>query len=80
MFTRLAFILMSLLKNQKSVHVWYGCGSNFTEKNDKSSNNIIIKHVDRRIKEETEVGNLLFNADFIAAYYRPIKSHIRTKK
>ena len=68
MFTR-------LLKN----HVFYGCGINFTDKYDKSPNNIIIKHVDRRIRGKIDIGNLLFNAEFTAAYYHLIKSHI-TKK
>ena len=64
----------------KNVHVFYGCGSNFTDKYDKSPNNIIIRHVDRQISREIDTGNLLFNADFAAAYYHLIKSHITKKK
>ena len=71
---------MSLSKKQKKVHVFYGRGSNFTDTYNKSPNNIIIKHVDRRIRGEIDIGHLLFNADFIAAYYHPIKSHITKTK
>ena len=68
------------IEKPKNVHVFYGCGSNFTNKYDKSPNNIIIKHVDRRIRGEIDIGNLLFNADFTAAYYHLIKSHITKTK
>ena len=68
------------IKKTKNVHVFYGCGSNFTDKYDKSPNNIIIKQVDRRIRGEIVIGNLLFNADFTAAYYHLIKSHITKTK
>ena len=71
---------MSLSKNQINVHVYYVCGNNFTDKYDISPNNIIIKHVDRRIEGKTDIGNLLFNADFTAAYHHHlIKSHITIK-
>ena len=71
---------MSLSKKQKTFMYAYGCGSNFTDKYDKSPNNIFIKYVDRRIRWEIDIGNLLFNADFTAAYYHLIKSHITKKK
>ena len=57
------------VKKPKKVHVCYACGSNFTDKYYKSPNNIIIiKHIDRRIRGITGIGNLLFNADFTVAY------------
>ena len=68
------------IENPKTVHVFYGCGSNFTDKYDKSPNNITIKHVDRRIRGGIDIGNLLFNADFTAAYYHLTKSHIAKTK
>ena len=60
---------MSYQKTKKihAIHACYGCGSNFTNKYDKLPNNIIIKHVDRRIRGKTDIGNLLYNADFTAA-------------
>ena len=61
------------------MHVCYGWGSNFSVKCDISPNNIIIKHVDRRIRGKADTGNLLFNAYFTAAYNYPIRSH-KTKK
>ena len=83
MFTRLAFRFIphpyEFIEKAKKVHVFYGRGSNFTDTYIKSPNNI-IKHVDRRIRGEIDIGNLLFNADFIAAYYHPIKSHITKTK
>ena len=50
------------------MHVCYGWGSNFSVNCDISPNNIIIKHVDRRIRGKADTGNLLFNAYFTAAY------------
>ena len=67
------------IEKPKNVHVYYGCGSNFDDKYDKSPNNITIKHVDRRIRVKTDIGILQFNADFTAAYYLLINSCI-TKK
>ena len=46
------------IEKLKNVHVLYGCGSNFTDKYDKSPNNIINKHVDRRIRGKVDIGNL----------------------
>ena len=69
-----------LIEKLKRVHVFYGCGSNFTDKYDKSPNNIIIKHVDRRTRRKADIANLLFNVDFTAAYYHLIKSHITKTK
>ena len=82
-FTRLPFrfIPPSLWVYQKTKKrsVCYGCGSIFTNKYDNSLNNIIIKHVHRRIRGEIGIGNVLFNADFTAPYYQVRKSPI-TKK
>ena len=71
MLTRLAFRFIphpyEFIKKPKKIHVCYGCGSIFTNKYDKLPNNIIIKHVDGRIRGKTDIGNLLYNADFTAA-------------
>ena len=40
--------------------------------------NIIVKHIDRRIRGKTRDGQLIYNADFTPACYHPIKSHIAT--
>ena len=68
------------IEKPKNVHVCYSCESNFTDKYDKSPNSTITKHVDRRIRGKIDIGNLLFNVDFTAAYYHLIKSHITKKK
>ena len=70
---------MTLPKNQKVLMYDMVVEVIFTDKYDKSPNNVIIKHVDRRIRGKTGIGNLLFDADFTAAYYHLIKSHV-TKK
>ena len=66
------------IEKPKNIH--NGCGSNSNNKYDKSPNNVITKHVDRRIRGETDIVNLLFNDDFTAGYYHPIKSHIIIKE
>ena len=63
---------MSLSKNQKLFMY-------ITDKYHKPPYNIIVKHVNRRTEGKTDIGNLLINPDFTAAYYHPTKSHI-TKK
>ena len=67
------------VKAKQKVHVCHACGSNFTDKYYKSPNNIIIKHIDRRIKEIIGIGNLLFNVDFAVAYYYFLKNIIMKK-
>ena len=42
--------------------------------------NIIVKHIDRRIRGKTQNGQLIYNADFTPAYYHPIRSHFTRKK
>ena len=67
------------VKAKQKVHVCHACGSNFTDKYYKSPNNIIIKHIDRRIRGIIGIGNLLFNADFTVAYCHFIKNNIMKK-
>ena len=62
MLTRLAFRFIPhpyefIKKPKKFMHAMV----------DKLPNNIIIKHVDRQIRGKTDIGNLLYNADFTAA-------------
>ena len=43
-------------------------------------NNIIVKHVDRRLKgRDNQTSHLIFNADFSNTYYHPIFSHVKRK-
>ena len=42
-------------------------------------NNIIVKHVDRRLRGSDEIGQLVYSPDFTNTYYHPISSHIARK-
>ena len=57
----------------------YGCGQNFAEKYRSSPYNIIVKHVDRRIRGRNASGNIVYNQDFTNTYYHLSKDHILKK-
>ena len=57
----------------------YGCNESFSLRYCQSPTNIIVKHIDRRIRGKTQDGQLIYNADFTPAYYHPIRSHITRK-
>ena len=42
-------------------------------------NNVIVKHVDRRLRGRDEKGQLVYSPDFTNTYYHPISSHIARK-
>ena len=42
-------------------------------------NNLVVKHMDRRITGRDQSGQLLFSPDFKATYYHPVKEHIMLK-
>ena len=45
------------------------CQNHFTEKYRKAPHNVIIKHVDRRIRGKDIMGNITVSNDFSATYY-----------
>jgi hypothetical protein len=57
----------------------YGCGQKFAQKYRSSPYNIIIKHVDRRIRGRDASGNIVHNQDFTNTYYHLSKDHILKK-
>lgn len=58
----------------------YGCGQNFVTKYRTPPDNIVIKHVDKRVVGRDErTGNILYSADYANTYYHPIPSHIQRK-
>lgn len=64
----------------KAVRKCYGCGEDFAQKNRTEPNDIIVLHVDRRLKgRDNQTSQLLFNADFSNTYYHPICSHVKRK-
>ena len=42
-------------------------------------NNVIVKHVDRRLRGRDEKGQVVYSPDFTNTYYHPIRSHIARK-
>jgi hypothetical protein len=57
----------------------YGCGQTFAEKYRSSPYNIIVRHVDRRIRGRDASGNIVYNQDFTNTYYHLSKDHILKK-
>ena len=57
----------------------YGCGRHFVDKYRKAPHNIIIKHVDRRVRGKDTMGNLLLSNDFSATYYHLDSKHVERK-
>ena len=64
-----------------NVRKCYGCGAEFTERPRNSSNDIVVKHVDRRlVRRDKHTGHFLYNADYSNTYYPLDFAHIQPKK
>ena len=61
-----------VVEKAKEVVKCYGCGQNF-------ANNIVIKHIDRRIWEKDSNDHFIYSSNFTPAYYHPMLSHILRK-
>ena len=58
----------------------YGCGLEFTDNLRQSPNNIIVKHVDRRlVRRDERTGLFHYSADFSNTYYHFDHTHISRK-
>ena len=65
-----------VVEKAKEVVKCYGCSQNF-ENN--IAFNLVIKHIDTRIRGKDSNGPFIYNSDFTPAYYHPILSHILHK-
>ena len=60
-----------------NVRKCYGCGAEFTERHRNSPNNIVVKHVDRRlVRRDEHTGHFLYSADYSNTYYHLDFGHI----
>lgn len=57
----------------------YGCNYEFSEKYRRSPHNLVIKHMDRRIRGKGPTGTILYSSDFTNTYYHPNLAHIQRK-
>ena len=58
----------------------YGCRRTFVKKYRQPPNNIVVKHVDRRVVgKDGNTGTLVYDTDFTNTYYHPNPSHIKRK-
>ena len=64
---------------QAVMGVTSGCNESFSLRYCQPTTNIIVKHIDRQIRGQTQDGQLIYNADFTTAYYHPIRNHITRK-
>ena len=62
-----------------NVQKCYGCGRPFVDKYRKAPHNVIIKHVDRRVRGTDTMSNLLVSHDFSATYYHLDSKHVERK-
>ena len=62
-----------------NVSVCYGCHKKFEPESRTFPNNIIIKHMDRRITGTSPTGLINFGKDFTAYYYHFDLQHIASK-
>ena len=62
-----------------TVQKCYGCSIAFFEKYRNAPNNLVIKHIDRRVIGKNSAGNLIYGSDFTNTYYHPNISHIKRK-
>ena len=63
-------------RKAKEVVKCYGWGEDFANN---IAFNLVIKHIDRRIRGKDSNGHLIFNSGFTPAYYHPLRSHILRK-
>ena len=72
-------ISILLSKNRAMYSKCYGCGAIFADKYNHYPNNLIVKHLDRRIRGKNQEGQLLYNVDFTPSYYHSNRDHITRK-
>ena len=68
-----------IVRLPSNVQKCYGSSTAFCEKYRKAPNNLVIKHIDRRVIDKNSAGNLIYGSDFTNAYYHPNISHIKRK-
>ena len=64
---------------QNNIKRCYGCNHEFTHTYHFHSQNVIIHHVDKRIRGLTDDGSILYGADFAKTYYHCKFSYISMK-
>ena len=58
----------------------YGCGNAFSHEYRTPPNNLVVKHVDRRvIRRDDRTQQLVYGLDFCNTYYHPELTHIKRK-
>ncbi|KAK3747909.1 hypothetical protein QZH41_010212 [Actinostola sp. cb2023] len=65
---------------QNSINKCYGCNQDFAEKYRIHPYDIIVRHVDRRIRGLGADGTIQYGVDFANTYYHCDINHIRKKK
>lgn len=68
-----------IVRLPSNVQKCYGCSTAFCEKYRSAPNNLVIKHIDRRVIGKNSAGNLIYGSDFTNTYYHPNISHIKRK-
>ena len=58
-----------LIEKPANIANCYRCNESFSLRYCQPPTNIIVKHIDRRIRGQTQDGQLIYNADFTPAYY-----------
>ena len=69
----------SVVEKPSDVSKCYGCGAIFADKYNHYPNNLIVKHLDRRIRGKNQEGQLLYNVDFTPSNYHSNREHITRK-
>ena len=64
---------------QASVKKCYGCGSEFADRLRHPPHNLIVRHMDKRVKGKDRDGKLVYSNDFSNTYYHPTSLHIKRK-
>ena len=64
---------------QNNIKKCYGCNHEFVDTYRCHPQNVIIRHVDKRIRGLTNDGSILYGADFAKTYYHCKFSHISMK-
>lgn len=64
---------------QNNIKKCYGCNQDFADKYRCHPQNVIVRHVDRRIRGLTNDGTIHYGTDFAKTYYHCEFSHIAKK-
>ena len=64
---------------QPNVKKCYGCEAEFVERFRHPPNNLIVKHLDKRVTGKSSDGQLVYRTDFSNTYYHPSSLHIKRK-